>query len=167
MQEDSPSHHGEQVVRSWSLWFRLYPAYKVFQLNDTKTLTFDPWPWKTVRFFLSSWWSSVLSYMNFIIIYGFTSRSRIFHLYGDVTITGEGLQNLVLCSALRVFEQGGIFPAVTREFGFFFRVSSKGPPHSVASYDTQGDVEDLLPRSLQASYDTQGDAENLFLPGSC
>jgi hypothetical protein len=41
--------------------------------------------------------------------YGFTSRSRIFHLYGEVTIAGEGLQNLGLCSALRVFEQGGIF----------------------------------------------------------
>jgi hypothetical protein len=44
-----------------------------------------------------------------LIIYGFTSRSRIFHLYGDVTITGEGLQNLGLCPVLRAFEQGGIF----------------------------------------------------------
>ena len=44
-----------------------------------------------------------------LIIYCFTSRLRIFHLYGDVTITGEGLQNLGLCSALRAFEQGGIF----------------------------------------------------------
>jgi hypothetical protein len=39
----------------------------------------------------------------------FTSRSRIFHLYGNVPIAGEGLQNLDLCSALRAFEQGGIF----------------------------------------------------------
>jgi hypothetical protein len=31
-----------------------------------------------------------------LVIYGFTSRSRIFHLYGDVTIAGEGLQNLGL-----------------------------------------------------------------------
>jgi hypothetical protein len=31
------------------------------------------------------------------------------HLYGDVTIAGEGLQNLGLCSALSAFEQGGIF----------------------------------------------------------
>jgi hypothetical protein len=30
-------------------------------------------------------------------------------LHGDVTITGEGLQNLGLCSALRAFEQGEIF----------------------------------------------------------
>jgi hypothetical protein len=37
------------------------------------------------------------------------AQERIFHLNGDVTITGEGLQNLVLCSALRAFEQGGIY----------------------------------------------------------
>jgi hypothetical protein len=29
--------------------------------------------------------------------------------YGDVIIAGEGQQNLGLCSALRAFEQGGIF----------------------------------------------------------
>jgi hypothetical protein len=44
-----------------------------------------------------------------MIFYGFTSCSRIFHLYEDVTITGGGLQNLSLFSALRAFEQGGIF----------------------------------------------------------
>jgi hypothetical protein len=43
-----------------------------------------------------------------MIIYGFTSRLRIFHLHGDVTIACEWLQNLGLCSALRAFEQGGI-----------------------------------------------------------
>jgi hypothetical protein len=42
-------------------------------------------------------------------IYCFTSCLRIFHLYGDVIIAGEGLQKLGLCSALRAFEQGGIF----------------------------------------------------------
>jgi hypothetical protein len=46
---------------------------------------------------------------NWLIIYCFASRTRIFHLYGDVTITGEGLQNLGLYSALRAFKQGGIF----------------------------------------------------------
>ena len=30
----------------------------------------------------------------FICLWGFTSHSRIFHSYGDVTITGEGLQIL-------------------------------------------------------------------------
>jgi hypothetical protein len=47
--------------------------------------------------------------MPFFISYGFTPRSRIFHLYRDVTIAGEVLQKLRLCSALRAFEQGGIF----------------------------------------------------------
>jgi hypothetical protein len=46
---------------------------------------------------------------HWLIIYCFTSRSRIFRLSGDVTITGEGLQNLGLCSALRASKQGGIF----------------------------------------------------------
>jgi hypothetical protein len=41
-------------------------------------------------------------------IYRLMSRSRIFLLHGDVTIAGEGLHNLGLCSALRVFERGGI-----------------------------------------------------------
>jgi hypothetical protein len=31
------------------------------------------------------------------------------NMYGDVNITGEGLKNLGLCSALRTFGQGGIF----------------------------------------------------------
>ena len=44
-----------------------------------------------------------------MIIYCLTPRSRIFHLHGDVTITGEGLHNLGLCPALRAFEQGGVF----------------------------------------------------------
>jgi hypothetical protein len=39
----------------------------------------------------------------------FMFHARIFHLYGDVNITGKGLQNLGLCLALRAFEQGGIF----------------------------------------------------------
>jgi hypothetical protein len=30
-------------------------------------------------------------------------------MYGDVTITGEGLPNLGILSAFRAFEQGGIF----------------------------------------------------------
>jgi hypothetical protein len=37
------------------------------------------------------------------------SPSRIFHLYGGVTIASEVLQNLALCSVLKALEQGGIF----------------------------------------------------------
>jgi hypothetical protein len=51
-----------------------------------------------------------------------------------VTIAGEGLQNSGLCSALRAFEQGGIFIVPHL---LVFPVSSEGPPHSVAYYDTR------------------------------
>jgi hypothetical protein len=70
---------------------------------------------------------------DWLIIYGFTSPSR-FHLHEDVTITGEGLQKLGLCSALWTFEQGGIFIVSHLPWhgASVFPVSSEGPPHSVA-----------------------------------
>jgi hypothetical protein len=84
--------------------------------------------------------------IDWLIIYCFTSHSRIFHLFGDLTITGEGLQNLGLCLALRAFEQEGIFivPHLLWHEASVFPVSSEGPPHSVAAYDTHGYVEGLL-----------------------
>jgi hypothetical protein len=86
------------------------------------------------------------SEVYWLIIYGFTFRSRIFHLHGDVTITGEGLQNFGLCSALKVVKQGGIFivPHLLWHGTSVFPVSSEGPPHSVDSYDARGGVEDLI-----------------------
>jgi hypothetical protein len=57
----------------------------------------------------------------------------------------EGQQNLGLCSALRAFEQGGIFivPHLVWHGTSVFPVSSDGPPHSVASYNTRGDEDNL------------------------
>jgi hypothetical protein len=57
-----------------------------------------------------------------------------------------GLQNLGLCSALTAFEQGWIFivPHLLWHRTSVFSVSSEGPPHSVASYNTRGGVEDLF-----------------------
>jgi hypothetical protein len=83
---------------------------------------------------------------DWLIIYSFMSRSRFFHLYGNVTIAVEGLQNLGLCSALKAFEQGeiSIMPYLLWHVTLVFPVSAEGPPHSVASYDTRGDVEDLF-----------------------
>ena len=54
--------------------------------------------------------------------------------------------NLGLCSALRAFEQGGIFivPHLLWHGASVFPVSSEGPPHLVAFYDTQGVAEDLF-----------------------
>jgi hypothetical protein len=84
---------------------------------------------------------------------GFTSRFRIFHVYGDVTIAGEGLKNLGLSSALRAFEQGGIFivPHLLWHGASVFPASSEGLPHLVASYDTRGCGGSILPRILSGS----------------
>jgi hypothetical protein len=62
---------------------------------------------------------------------GFTSRSRIFHSHGDVTITCEGLQNLGLCSSLRAFWAESYFiEAHLRWHGTsVFPVSPEGPTH--------------------------------------
>jgi hypothetical protein len=56
------------------------------------------------------------------------------------------LQNLGLCSALRAFEQGGVIivPHLLWHEASVFPVSWEWPPHSVASYDTWGGVEDLF-----------------------
>ena len=49
--------------------------------------------------------------------------------HGDITVVGEGLQNLGQCSALRAFEQGGVFlnhrasPAVTSSLSFPFLIN--------------------------------------------
>jgi hypothetical protein len=89
---------------------------------------------------------NIYNNIDWLIVYNFTSRSRIFHLYGDVTIAGEGLQNLGLSSVLRAFEQGGIFivPHLLWHRTSVFPVSSEWPPNLVAYYDTRGDVEDLF-----------------------
>jgi hypothetical protein len=87
-----------------------------------------------------------MTLIDWLITYNFTSRPRIFHLYGDVTIAGEGLQNFGLSSALRAFEQGGIFIVsyLLSHGASVFPVSAEGPPHLVAFYDTRGDVEVLI-----------------------
>jgi hypothetical protein len=49
-------------------------------------------------------------YVRVLIDYvRFYFRLKNIKVYGDVTIAGERLQNLDLCSALRAFQQGGIF----------------------------------------------------------
>jgi hypothetical protein len=67
----------------------------------------------------------------------------MFHLHGDVTFAGEGMQNLGLSSVLRAFEQGRIFivPHLMWYGTSVFPVSSEGPPHSVASYDTRSNPD--------------------------
>jgi hypothetical protein len=68
------------------------------------------------------------------------------HLYGDVPIAGEGLQIYAYARRLgplsreRSLSRHTYFDTGPR----FFPVSSEGPPHSIASYDTHGDAEDLF-----------------------
>jgi hypothetical protein len=97
--------------------------------------------------------------IDWLIIYGFTSRSRIFHLYGDVTIAGEGLQNFGLCSALRAFEQGGIFivPHLLWHGTSVFPVSSEGPaPFSRLLRHTRGCGGSILTRILTGGAEIKG-----------
>ena len=44
-----------------------------------------------------------------LFVCGLSSHSRIFHSFGDVTITGERLQFFDLCSAIMAIKQWGFF----------------------------------------------------------
>jgi hypothetical protein len=62
----------------------------------------------------------------------------MFHLYGVVTIAGEGLQKFGLCLALKVFELERVFivPHLLVTWVFGFTASSKGQPRLITSYNT-------------------------------
>ena len=65
--------------------------------------------------------STQIREVRLVDAYCLTFRSKIFHLYRDVTITGEGLQNFSLCSRSWTFskeESLSCRPAVTRGVGF-------------------------------------------------
>jgi hypothetical protein len=76
----------------------------------------------------------------------FTSHSRIFHSYGDVTIASKRLQNLGLCSALRPLSSEGSLSCHTHcnTEPQFFRSHPKNRSHLVAFYEKQRDAEDLF-----------------------
>ena len=63
------------------------------------------------------------------------SRLKIFHLYGDVTITGEGLQNLDVCSARLDSSSCHTYCDTGPRF---LRSHPKPRPHLVALYQNQG-----------------------------
>ena len=44
-----------------------------------------------------------------LFVWGVSSHSRIFHSYGEFTMTGEGLQIFYLCSALMTIKQWWFF----------------------------------------------------------
>jgi hypothetical protein len=92
-----------------------------------------------------------------LIIYGFMSRSRIFHLYGDFTIASEGLQNLGLCLVLMAFEQGGIFivPRLLYMGPRFFGLIRRTAPFGHLLWHARGCGGSILTRILMG--ETKGD----------
>ena len=135
-------HYNSCIPLSYNLKNKIYCMINFNSWWDLNNLV-NRYQWKSHLYYK---WKSCCHASCWLIIYGFTSRSRIFHLYGDVTSVGEGLKNFGLCSALRAFKQGGIFivPHLLWHRTSVFPVSSEGPPHFVASYNTRGDVEDLF-----------------------
>jgi hypothetical protein len=85
--------------------------------------------WNRIR--TTSWYPFLLSYCD-ILTCLFTVLRPAQEYF--TIIAGEGLQNLSLCSALRAFEQGGIFivPHLLWHGTSVFPVSSEGPPQLVA-----------------------------------
>ena len=59
----------------------------------------------------------------------FSSHSSILYSYGDVTITGEGLQIFYLCSALMAQEKWGFFnlPHIRWHGAFVYNGDLRGP----------------------------------------
>jgi hypothetical protein len=72
---------------------------------------------------------------DWLIIYCFTSCSRIFHLYGDFTITGDGHQTVAYDRRSGPLNREG---SLSWHGASVFPVSSEGLFHSFASYDTKG-----------------------------
>ena len=95
------------------------------------------WNWQCVK---RDHDKTIRQLIDWLIIYGFIAR--IIHLYGDVTITDEGLQNLGLCSALRVFEQfyDSATSVVTWSLNFSGLIQHSAPPktnkHKKTSHST-------------------------------
>jgi hypothetical protein len=86
-----------------------------------------------------------------MIIYGFKSRSRIFHLYGDVTIAGDGMQNYRPMLGAQGLRAGRDLycatPAVTRDLGFSGLIRRTDPFSSLLRH-TRGCGGSILTRIL-------------------
>jgi hypothetical protein len=127
------------VLQCTKMWTNPYDVDGEIKISKIDTCTSKVIPMKTNDCWL-------------IDIYCFTCRSWIFHLYGDVTTEGEGLQILGLCTAHRTFEQGRMFivphylwhgaSVVLRVFGG--GGSSEGPPTRLLSRYTRGCVDDPI-----------------------
>jgi hypothetical protein len=70
-----------------------------------------------------------------LIIHCFTSYSKFFNFYGNVTIANKGLQNFRPMFGTQGLEQGGIYtvPHLLWHGASVYLVLFEGPPNSVAS----------------------------------
>ena len=99
------------------------------------------------------------------------SRSKIFRLYGDEPISGEGLQNLGLWPQSKLAETF-MLPHLLWHGNSVFAVSCKEPPHFVILYDKQGILSaysNSTPcgRPMQLVFTwSKGYTEDLFYRGS-
>jgi hypothetical protein len=124
-------------------------ADRLYKEVDRSQMAAGPvicYPWKinicislgslsVIRMRLTVWPDLKYPY-SWLIIYCFTFRSRIFHLW-RLTTSGEGLCSLGLCSG--PLNRKG-FPVVPRGLGWGYILTRiLTGPHSVASYDTHRD----------------------------
>jgi hypothetical protein len=99
------------------------------------------WRWKITTIYIVD-----SSYANYclccLFIYCFTSCQNISFIWRRHNYWWRAGKFRPM---LRAFGQGGIFivPHLLWHRAWVFLVSSEGPSHSVAFYDTQGDVKDL------------------------
>ena len=86
-----------------------------------------------------------------LIVYCVSSHLIIFYSLRDITIAGEGLQNLGMYSALMAFEQGGILPCHICYDMVPYTVSPEGLSHSTR-HGYCGPMSSRNPHDIPTTY---------------
>jgi hypothetical protein len=131
----SISIHDRSIYKLWT-WSLIFMWYEWYQCNVKITFHFNDW--------LIDWLFTVLRPSQELFTYMETSPLQV-----------KGCKILCLCPVLRAFQQGGIVIVLhlLRHAASVFQVLSEGPSNLIASYDTWGNVEDLLyPRSSRGTW---------------
>ena len=96
----------------------------------------------------------------------FTSHSRIFHSYGDVTICRWRASNFGLCSALTAIEQWGFFyvptPTVTRDLDFYCLIRKTGNQPAASTTRSHDQESSALPHWARAARHVWGLVEDRY-----
>ena len=100
-----------EVTIVWTpVTFLICYALVLSHKSQTLTRIYTLKCWNSFLFCSFTTQRSELSLNKFVCLFGgFSSHSRIFHLYGDVTIAGEGLQVLTYVRHSWSFQQWGFF----------------------------------------------------------